>query len=126
MVETVFVCRRAGTHILTQQFNTLPELTSLVRNELDQLRKAGMKPTEGDIRCIVYGHLTRKAIQSLHDDWDVTILPGTRLRTVKDMIDSFGETRPMIAFLADQMKIDCDSTIASNPLFEGLADAVSF
>ena len=40
----------------------MEELTRIVRDDLGQLRLAGVKPTAGDIRCITFGHLTRMAI----------------------------------------------------------------
>ena len=38
--------------------------------DLARLRAAGVKPTEGDARCIVSGHLTRMAIWNLRLHWN--------------------------------------------------------
>jgi hypothetical protein len=47
--------------------------------ELGQLCTAGMKPTSGDIRCIVYGHLTRMGIWNLRKTWDTGAPTSQRL-----------------------------------------------
>ena len=51
-----------------QAFDSLDQLTQVMDSELSQLRAAGMKPTAGDIRCMVYGHLTRYAIGRLRKE----------------------------------------------------------
>ncbi|HEY4743517.1 MAG TPA: hypothetical protein VIH45_02585, partial [Desulfuromonadaceae bacterium] len=37
---------------------------------LDQLRLGGLKPTRGDTRCIIFGHLVRMAVWNLRTTWD--------------------------------------------------------
>jgi putative DNA methylase len=69
IVDTIFVCRAHGRVQRSQLFQTAGELAVLVRVELEFLRQAGMKPTPGDIRCIVYGHLTRMAVWNLRKSW---------------------------------------------------------
>jgi len=58
IVDTVFVCRSTGATARQGLCKTPDQLAALIANELDQLRAAGMKPTAGDVRCIVYGHVT--------------------------------------------------------------------
>jgi hypothetical protein len=62
IIDTVFVCRRNGEANRRQIFNSMEDLTRIVRDDLGQLRLVGVKPTTGDIRCITFGHLTRMAI----------------------------------------------------------------
>src|SRR6185437_10872761 len=56
IVDTVFVCRDLAEHQEIIPFN---HLEALIQVELAQLVAAGMRPTQGDIRCVTYGHLTR-------------------------------------------------------------------
>jgi putative DNA methylase len=79
IVDTVFVCRSQGVVRRGHIFHTSAELIEIVRDELDQLRIAGMKPTAGDIRCIVYGHLTRMGIWNLRKAWDTGAPTSQRL-----------------------------------------------
>ncbi|NLZ31049.1 MAG: DUF1156 domain-containing protein, partial [Methanomicrobiales archaeon] len=53
IVDTVFVCRRYGDTPKCQDFRTLSQLADVVEDEIAQLKRAGMKPTEGDIKCII-------------------------------------------------------------------------
>ncbi len=62
IIDTIFVCRKDST------LSSKSDLTSLresFHNDQSALRKAGVKPTAGDLRCIAYGHLTRYAVQHL-------------------------------------------------------------
>lgn len=70
IVDTVFVCRDTGQTRRTWLFQSVDELADIVANDIANLTKAGRKPTVGDIRCIVFGHLTRMAIWNLRDQWD--------------------------------------------------------
>ena len=70
IIDTVFVCRTTGEANRRHLFQSPDELTRIVRDDLAQLRIAGVKPTVGDIRCITFGHLTRMAIWLLRPTWD--------------------------------------------------------
>jgi putative DNA methylase len=79
IIDTVFVCRAHGRIRRGQLLETPDALAEHVRHELVQLTSAGMKPTAGDIRCIVYGHLTRMAIWHLRKSWDCSSPTQERL-----------------------------------------------
>lgn len=79
IVDTVFVCRAEGLSHRGQEFSDLLGLTHVVVDELAQLRTAGMNPTGGDIRCIVFGHLTRMAVRQLRETWNATLPTSERL-----------------------------------------------
>jgi len=70
IVDTVFVCRSTGSVPRRWLAADAQGLAKLVGDDLEQLVKAGVKPTRGDTRCITYGHLTRLAIWSLRKTWD--------------------------------------------------------
>ena len=88
IVDTVFVCRSQGIVRRSHIFHTSAELIEIVHNELEQLRLAGMKPTSGDIRCIVYGHLTRMGIWDLRKSWDTRASTAQRLRRFAEALTS--------------------------------------
>jgi adenine-specific DNA methylase len=69
IVDTVFVCRSTGLTKRRWLFNSSAELAEIVNHELAMLRTAGLKPSAGDLRCMVYGHLTRMAIWVLRGAW---------------------------------------------------------
>ncbi len=125
VIDTVFVCR-AKIRVQYQQFRTPGELATLVLRELDQLRVAGLKPSSGDIRCIVYGHLTQMAVWNLRRAWDAQAPTLERLHRVREEMDTVGDFHSVIDQLAKQMKSESRATACAPRLFEDLPDAVSF
>ena len=97
IVDTVFVCRSHGVIRRNQLFHTPAELIQIIQNELQQLRLAGMKPTLGDIRCLVYGHLTRIAIWNLRTSWDRSLPTAQRLARFADAIAAVGNPQTVIS-----------------------------
>ena len=67
IVDTVFVCRTTGETPTPWLFDSQERLTEIVAEDLAHLSATGRKPTHGDTRCIVLGHLTRGAVWHLRD-----------------------------------------------------------
>lgn len=91
IIDTVFVCRKVPTS------SGIPDLISLresFQDDQSALRRAGVKLTAGDLRCIVYGQLTRYAVQHLGRDWDRTESTSLRLDRVRDLIEPLKTTLP--------------------------------
>lgn len=125
IVDTVFVCRVEGRTKRGQLFEDFGELASVVREELVQLRAAGMKPTAGDIRCIVFGHITRMAIWGLRKSWNPTLATSAQLDRFARTVAAFGDPKPLIDALAGAMLPA--APVTTPPLFaQELPDAVSF
>jgi putative DNA methylase len=100
IVDSVFVCRTQGRTKRGQLFESFAELTEIVRIELAQLRIAGMKPSAGDIRCIVFGHLTRMATWRLRKDWSPALPTAARLDRFARAVAVFGDPKSLIETLA--------------------------
>ena len=96
IVDTVFVCRSTGATVRQWLCATPGELVSLVANELDQLRAAGMKPTAGDVRCIIFGHVTRIAVWTLRPSWDAGRPTGEKLALVAAAFAAFGDLTTLV------------------------------
>jgi hypothetical protein len=97
IIDTVFVCRSTGRMPKRWLFKSANELHKIVFEELAQLQQAGVKPTAGDIRCIVFGHLTRMAIWKLRDAWDSSRPTKDKLAAVGEAIWSFGDPEQIAA-----------------------------
>jgi len=63
-------------------------VAQLVRENLDQLRQAGLKPGAGDVRCITYGHLTRLAVWRLRRQWDKDLPVARKLLQVAEELSA--------------------------------------
>ena len=94
ILDTVFVCRSTGVAARSTLFNTRAGFVALVSRDLRQLRLAGVNPTAGDIRCIVFGHATRMAVWNLRADWSAN-------RSINDKLQRFAQKLSTFGSLAD-------------------------
>ncbi len=129
IVDTIFVCRDHGQARRDALFDDLDGLSTVVRTDLAQLRAAGMTPSAGDIRCIVFGHLTRMAVWDLRHTWDSTKPTSERLGRVRSGFGAVGDPSPLIDTLA-AAGVSPAVTAHGMPLFPAdqaqSFDAVSF
>ena len=65
IIDTIFVCRKTGAVQRNLLFETAAQLIAILQSEISQLKKAGVRTTAGDLRCMLYGHLTRMAVWNL-------------------------------------------------------------
>ena len=117
IVDTVFVCRAKGRVRRGHLFESPAELVQLVGNELIQLRRAGMKPTPGDIRCIVYGHLTRLGVWQLRKNWDGSLPTPDRLERFAAVVAAFGDSQTVIDTLTRTSQELATGAADTMPLF---------
>jgi adenine-specific DNA methylase len=102
IIDTVFVCRAPGVCCENDQAIDSGGVAQLVQRDLQNLRNGNVTPTEGDARCIAYGHLTRLAICGLREGWDADAPLAERLRAVQDWLKPYGgweETRKYLSRL---------------------------
>lgn len=100
IVDTVFVCRLLPEHV--PETPRFVALEAMIAAELDQLREAGMKPTFGDVRCILYGHLTRLAVLMLLPDWEASAPMRDKLTLFGKVVDGLGDFDALITRLSGQ------------------------
>jgi putative DNA methylase len=99
ITDTVFVSRSTGT-IRRKLVTDIPqELAMIVNEDVELLKQGHMKPTRGDIRCIIFGHLIRLAIWTLRIGWNGEISTKARLRKVDDWISNFGGPQSVEMYL---------------------------
>jgi len=101
IVDTVFVCRSLDSTPRRLLFTSVDELKTIIAEELLQLVEAGMKPTAGDCRCIVYGHLTRAAIGRLRRNWNFELPTASKLQLFDEAISAFGNPDQVLAKIED-------------------------
>ncbi len=126
IVDTVFVCRSEGQFRRDHLFSDTEGLDGIMRDDLAQLRAAGMKPTAGDFRCIAFGHLTRMAIWNLRKSWKPALPAAKRLDRFAKKLAALGDPQPLIDSYA-KLKQPLSASTRGLPRFvEGLPDAIFF
>lgn len=90
VVDTVFVCRHTGVVPRRWIVGTTTELAQLIRKEIAALADGGLKATQGDIRCIAYGHMTRLAVWNLRTTWKRDLNTPEKMAAVHSWLSSFG------------------------------------
>jgi len=70
IIDTVFVCRTTGVVSRRTIAVGSKQIAGLVYKDLENLESAGVRSTQGDVRCISYGHLIRLAIWHLRESWE--------------------------------------------------------
>lgn len=90
IVDTVFVCRSTGTIPRRWIVDTPARIAGLVEEDLTLLRAGGVKPSRGDTRCIIFGHLIRLAIWALRGDWNSEIPVDRKLLALQRVLADLG------------------------------------
>lgn len=104
IVDTVFVCRRTGAVPRKWLAETPLQVAAIVRDEVEQLAGAGLKATQGDIRCIVHGHLTRLAIWNLRRDWDTARGYVAKMEVVRKWLVEFGGLEAVLRAMDEDLR----------------------
>lgn len=91
IIDTVFVCRAKSSLAQVDKTCSIEKLAAIVEKDVCKLRSGNVKPTPGDIRCIVFGHLTRMAVTSLQSKWNKFDPVGRKLAIIIDELGSFSK-----------------------------------
>ena len=90
IIDTVFVCRATGATPRRWLVDSTEGVAQLVLEDLQNLRAGNVNPTQGDTRCIAYGHLVRLAIWSLRRRWNKNETITKRIAKVQEWLQDFG------------------------------------
>src|SRR5436305_1125367 len=101
IVDTVFVCRTTGCVPRRWLVTSPAELADLVRENVQQLIEGEVKPTKGDIRCIIFGHLVRLAVWNLRHEWRHQESATVKLAKATRWITAFGGVEGVILALGN-------------------------
>ena len=128
IIDTVFVCRDRGQTPRQWLFEDAAQLSVIVARDLAQLSETGRKPTKGDTRCIIFGHLTRMAIWNLRSAWNSDLPTHEKLERFGQAVTDLADPEQLV----DQLDSGTRAAAPAGPLFaaaesEGRTrDAVSF
>jgi len=101
IVDTVFVCRSTGKFPRRWLADTPAALARVAAGDLRLLEQGQMKPTQGDMRCVVFGHLIRLAVWRLRPTWVATPKAADRMAAVRRWIIKFGGADAVLQELGD-------------------------
>ncbi len=90
IVDTVFVCRSTGSVPRRWIVENAQGMAGILQRDVEDLSAGGLTVTQGDIRCVCFGHLIRLAVWFLRKEWDATWPIGERLAKVGEWIKIFG------------------------------------
>ncbi len=90
IIDTVFVSRSTGKIPRKWLPPDARGLASIVEQDIVNLRLANVNPTRGDLRCIIFGHLTRLSIWHLKKGWNAITDTERKLSIVNNWIEKFG------------------------------------
>lgn len=82
VVDSVLACRSTGVVSRLALAKTTGEFEELVSKDLDNLRQGGLKPTRGDTRCIIFGHLVRMTVWNLRTGWNKSLSAHLKLQAI--------------------------------------------
>jgi adenine-specific DNA methylase len=85
VLDSVFVCRKVKVGVESET------VQDRLKSDLSALQKAGLWVTEGDTRCLLAGHIARKAINRLRDEWELGATPQERMGRVGILITRLRE-----------------------------------
>jgi hypothetical protein len=90
IIDTVFVCRSTGKFPRRWLADTPAALAKVVAADIGLLQRAQVKPTQGDTRCIVFGHIIRLAVWNLRGAWKANASTADRMAAVQKWTTEFG------------------------------------
>ena len=128
IIDTVFVCRKQGVTPKHWLFKSVEELAVIVARDLAQLLDAGCKPTRGDTRCIIFGHMTRMAVWNLRTGWERSLRTHEKIERFAQALTELADPERLL----DQLATGEQVTIPAGPLFvtaesnERICDAIAF
>lgn len=128
IVDTVFVCRDRGRTPRQWLFASAEELAAIVGRDLAQLSDAGRKPTAGDTRCIIFGHLTRMAVWNLRNGWDRSLPTQEKLLRFGQAVTALADPERLLDHLASgkRVSVPAGTLFAAADARERIGDAVAF
>jgi putative DNA methylase len=117
IIDTVFVCRSTGVMQRKWLADSPKEVAKIIQADLAYLKAGNVKPTPGDIRCIIFGHLVRLAIWSLRPQWEKNKPITSRIAKVAAWLLQFGRLVEIEQFVKTGSDTTSDTTMDEMSLF---------
>jgi len=119
-VDSVFVCRRKVDVLLPKP----ADIERLLHKDLMALYEGGLKISLGDIRCVLFGHIIREAINMLAPTWNKAGKTNAKLDTLAQCFKSFGAAAMIQTVVENAARVvTMNITDKSLPLFSQKEDS---
>ncbi len=90
VLDSVFICRNRSDWEKSKRKN-LGDISSALQHALQRdaetMAAAGLRLSNGDLRCLAAGHMARFAITSLRPTWDADITPELKLARAREGVE---------------------------------------
>lgn len=130
IVDTVFVCRTTGSITKRLLADSPQAVAELVRKDIEALKMGGVKATEGDARCLAFGHLIRLAIWEHRRHWSESESVQRKLYVLRDWLQHFGDWGLIRSYLYDEKAVPNEQLVfsfgESSPQYGVSDDEISF
>jgi putative DNA methylase len=90
IIDTVFVCRSERNSASQPLGDTTDVIAATITTDVRKLGEAGIRASNGDIRCITFGHLVRVVVGKLCPMWDKREPTADRVARVRDCLETYG------------------------------------
>ena len=121
IVDTVFVCRSTGSVPQKWVVDSVEDVEEIINEDLAKLRAGNVNATNGDIKCITYGHLIRLAVWHLRKQWNKNAPIDERLKVISSWIVDFCGCNEI-----EQRSHDLGYSLAKAPVFDVREKAPSY
>lgn len=81
VLDSIFVCRREGDTPTSRE-----SIPAALDGDRQLMTRGGVKISDGDIRCLIAGHITRATINELFDSWDLNIPLSERIERAQETL----------------------------------------
>lgn len=121
IVDSVFLCRTRGKTSRRSIVRDSVGVADLVRIDAERLLLGGLKPTQGDIRCMAQGHLIRLAVWWLREIWNIRESTERRIERLSDFLSEMGGVEAVLEALGGiyAKSADRQSWRVGQPVLEG-------
>ena len=95
IVDTVFVCRTTGVIRAREFDSSTGALAGMLKSDMLHLQQAGLDPSQGDARCVLFGHLIRVAVWNLRATWQEDVPVQTKIQRIRDALSRIYPTETL-------------------------------
>jgi len=105
VIDTVFVCRRMEHAQMPATKDSLEDLKRAVQEDIASVAKAGHSVTQGDVRCLLLGHLVRLVVLELRGVWQCEEPVDAKLGHIRRALDQLQPFESLSALVSEVMPV---------------------